>query len=232
MDKAKKFVLVAVIVSAGLAGLAILLLQAGSPQKEVTRNQSSTNSVNSTQVNSDQTLIIGNKNAPVTIVEYADYKCPECGKLHSGVGKRIRTDYIDTGKINIEFRPYPVWGEEAGKALAGSYCAQEQGKFTQYYDAMFGYMWDTHFEKGDYQKAIDPVFTEEVLQSILSNIGIDKSAYDTCLTDTKTRQAYDAAVNQAAPDGVQGTPTFIIGGQKVVGNQPYDVYATLLDIQQ
>lgn len=231
MRKAKKSIVPAVVIGIVVVGLGLLLLRGSSTQSQRTINQPSTNAATSTDT-ANQGLIIGDKNAPVTIVEYADFKCPECGKFHSGVGKRIRTEYIDTGKVNIEFRPYPVWGEEAGKALAGSYCAQEQGKFQTYYDAMFAYMWDNHFKQGDYQKAIDPVFNDGVLQSIFNSIGLDKSAYDTCLANPKTRQAYDAAVNKAAPDGIQGTPTFIIGGQKVVGNQPYDVYATLLDIQQ
>lgn len=176
-------------------------------------------------------LIIGDRDAEVSIIEYADYKCPECGKFHSSTYKQIKDEYIDTGKINIIFRPYPVYSVDGAKALAGSYCAQAQGKFEAYYDLLFSYMWENHFESGDYQKAIDPVLTDDVLAELFTSISIDKTNYDTCLVSPETETAYMDDIFLAAPDEIQGTPSFIIGGQKVVGPQPYSVFKTLLDIQ-
>ncbi len=176
-------------------------------------------------------LTIGNPNAKVTIIEYADYKCPECGKYHQSAGQQIRKDYVDTGRAKIVFRPYPVYAEDGAKALAGSYCAQNQGKFVEYHDALFEYMWVNHFRQKDYQKAIDPVLTEPVMRDILKTLGMNFDTYTACLNSEATKKAYEDDIYLAAPDEIQGTPSFIIGGQKIVGPQPYNVFKTLLDIQ-
>lgn len=190
-----------------------------------------TNADSKIQPSTSPILVIGNPDAKVTIIEYADYKCPECGKYHQSAGKQIRKDYIDTGLVKVVFRPYPVYSEDGAKALAGSYCANNQGKFKEYHDSIFEYMWVNHFEKGDYQKAIDPVLTDSVMGDLLKNSGINKEAYDICLASKDTRKVYDDDIDLAAPDEIQGTPSFIIGGQKIVGPQPYRVFKTLLDIQ-
>lgn len=224
MSKKRLPIFLVVIVCGFVAFMAWLILGSNNPN-----NQSTTNGQG--QMVDANKLIIGNPNAPITIVEYADYKCPECGKFFAGVGADIRRDYVDTGKINIEFRPFPLFGQDGAKALAGSYCANEQGKFTQYHDALFSFMWNNYFKNGDYQKAIDPVLTDSTMTVLLQDIGMDKSAYDACLNSEKTMQLFEANSLQSANDEVQGTPTVIIGGEKIVGNQPYDVYKTLLDIQ-
>jgi protein-disulfide isomerase len=175
-------------------------------------------------------LVIGDPEAPVTIIEYADYKCPECGKHHNDVGKRIIEDYVDTGIAKIVFRPFPVYSQDGAKALLGSYCAQDQGKFVEYHDAIFEYMWVNHFSDGDYQKAIDTVLTGDVMTGINSSIGIEEASYQSCLADVNTNNAYLKDIELAAPDEIQGTPTFIINGQKVVGPQVYNVFKTLIEI--
>jgi protein-disulfide isomerase len=182
-----------------------------------------------TEINFSE-LIIGDPEAPVTIIEYADYKCPECGKHHQDVGKRIIEDYVNTGIVKIVFRPFPVYSQDGARALLGSYCAQGQGKFTEYHDAIFEYMWVNHFESGDYQKAIDTVITDDVLASINSTAGIEEASFQSCLADVNTNNAYLKDIELAAPDEIQGTPTFIINGQKVVGPQVYNVFKTLIEI--
>lgn len=177
-------------------------------------------------------LIIGNPEAEITIIEYADFKCPECGKHHQDVGKRIRQDYVDSGKVKIVFRPFPVYAQDGAKALKGSYCAQNQSKFVEYHDSLFEYMWVNHFQKGDYQKAIDIVLTDEVFNTILDDVKIEKSSFYSCLVDVNTNNAYLKDIELAAPDGIQGTPSFLIAGQKIVGPQNYNVFKALLDIRQ
>ena len=175
-------------------------------------------------------LVIGDPEAPVTIIEYADYKCPECGKHHQDVGKRIIKDYVETGVVKIVFRPFPVYSQDGARALLGSYCAQDQGKFVEYHDAIFEYMWVNHFAEGDYQKAIDTVLTDDVMSGINSSIGIEESSFQSCLADVNTNNAYLKDIELAAPDDIQGTPTFIINGQKVVGPQVYNVFKTLIEL--
>lgn len=177
-------------------------------------------------------LIIGDPNAKVSIIEYSDFKCPECGKFHSGdASKKIRENYVDTGKVNIIFRPYPLYAVDGAKALAGSYCAQAQGLFENYHDTLFSYMWDNYYKNGDYQKAIDPVFTEDLMELLLLQIGINPDEYFDCLENPATETAYFDDLELAGPDDIRGTPTFIIGEQTIVGPQPYNVFQTLLELE-
>lgn len=177
-----------------------------------------------------QELVIGTPDAPATIVEYADYKCSQCNNFHQTAGKELRQQYIDAGMLKIVFRPYPVYGEDAGRALYGSYCANEQGKFTAYHDAAFDFMYDNYFSKNDYNGAIQDVFTVERLTTIATEIGMDKSQFVTCLNGDTYNEVFEKVLFASGDDEVQGTPTFIVNGQKIVGAQPFSVFKTLVDI--
>lgn len=179
----------------------------------------------------DQRLLIGDPNAPVTIVEYLDYKCPNCGKLHQTAMKDIRKNYVDTGRANIEVRPYPLFGEDSGLALYASYCAAEQGMFAAYHDKMFEYMWANYYRAGDYSAETKKLFSPERLGQLAGEAGLDAAAFTSCAGGTTHGDAYNAAVDKAAGDSVQATPTIIIGTQKVVGPQPYSTYDALLKIE-
>ena len=176
-------------------------------------------------------LLIGKATAPITIIEYGDYKCPKCNELHQKAGKDIRREWVDTGKAKIIYRPYPLFGEDSGLALYASYCAAEQGKFTAYHDKMFSYMWGNYLSKGDTDATVRKLFSPEKLGELASEAGLDASALTNCTGGRTHAAAYNTAVDKAAGDSVQGTPTLIIGGQKVVGPQPYNVYKALLEVQ-
>ncbi len=185
----------------------------------------------SSQTPTDGKLYIGNRDAKVTIVEYADYKCPKCGDFHQKAGKEIRAKYVETGQAKIEFRPFPLFGEDAGLALYGSYCANEQGKFTQYHDSVFGYMWEKYFKSGNFAAENENTLTASVLSGIATSAGLEKNAFDTCLVGDSHKTAYNQAVQLAASDSVTGTPTFIIGSEKVVGPQPFNIFKVLIDLE-
>lgn len=209
-----------------VAGLVFYMTARSNPS-----NNSTTRDIgNSQQTNTDTSrLLIGKPDAPITIVEYADYKCPECGKYHQAAGKQIREQYIDTGKANLEFRPFPLFGEDAGLALYSSYCAAEQGKFAAYYDTMFGYMWEKYYQYGNYHAASDTIFTNERLTELAEQAGLDSQTFSVCAADKTHEQSYNATVDKAASDSVQGTPSILIRSQKIVGPQPFAIYKTLLD---
>lgn len=176
-------------------------------------------------------LSIGNPEAPVTIIEYTDFKCPECNKWHQQAGAEIRRDFVETGRARLIVQPYPTFGEDAGLALYGAYCAAAQQKFDAYYTMLFSHMWQTYYKNGNYEQAAKPTFSLDVLTSLTQTAGLDHTAYRTCLENKTYERDYTAAMHSAAADEVQGTPTVIIGGRKIVGNQPYNLYKTLLDME-
>jgi protein-disulfide isomerase len=222
-------------------GLAIFILACGllivlnndTPEQVKTQTKSSEEiTAPSPRSTSTTELIIGNKSAPITIIEYGDYKCPKCNEFHQQAGKDIRREWVDTGKAKIVYRPFPLFGEDSGLALYASFCAAEQGKFAAYHDKMFGYMWTNFLSKGDTDATVRTLFSPEKLGQLAGEAGLDAAQFSTCAAGRTHATAYNAAVDKAAGDSVQGTPTLIIGGQKIVGPQPYQIYRTLLEIQE
>jgi protein-disulfide isomerase len=176
-------------------------------------------------------LVIGSAGAKVTMVEYADFKCPECGKFHQNAGQLLRKNYVDTGKLRIIFKPYPVYGDDAGKALYVSYCANEQNKFPVYHDAVFQYMWDNYYKKGDYNAAIADSLNDTVLFGITDKLGLNKKQLLACIDHNTYDNSFQKALLDSGPDEIQGTPSFLLNGEKIVGPQPYNLFKTLVDIR-
>ncbi|MCA9344405.1 DsbA family protein [Candidatus Saccharibacteria bacterium] len=190
----------------------------------------STSSADSVSNLSPDKLIIGSPGAKVTIVEYADFKCPQCGKFHQTSGQQIRQEYIDSGQANIEFRAYPFIGPDSARALRGAYCANELGAFTDYHDDVFDYMWENYYKNGDFKVEIEDILTEGVLTDIASRAGADKAKFSSCIATEDKNKLIDRDLEQSTKDSVEGTPTFIIGDQKIVGPLPFNNFKTLIDI--
>ncbi len=224
----KKLLLVISVVA--VAVIAIFLI-AGREDDNSSAN-SETASSNSEQAQQYQSeLIIGSIDAPATIIAYEDFKCPTCNQFHQNAERQIREDYVNSGKLKIIFRPYPVYDEDAGVALYGAYCANDQGRFIAYHDQLFGFMWGNYYMGGNYNAALKNIFTKEVLAAEAVKIGIDKEKFSACLAGNSHNSKFEQSLRQAASDEIQGTPSFIINGQKIVGAQPYSVFKTLVDIQ-
>ncbi|MCA9324129.1 DsbA family protein [Candidatus Saccharibacteria bacterium] len=176
-------------------------------------------------------LIIGSADAPVTLVEYADFKCPSCNQFHHGVGAQLRDEYIDSGRVRIEFRNYPFIGPDSGRAARGSYCAYDQGFFPAYHDKIYNYVWDNYYSKGDMAAEFRDILTVDTIVQIVADDIRDMSTFSACLEDTTKNKFIDADLLLGADDGVTGTPGFVIGGQKITGPSNYNTFKTLLDIQ-
>lgn len=201
------------------------------PRMSSNEPASQTSSNTQTSQNDPNTLIIGDINAPVTLVEYGDFKCPNCAKFHTSTGQGIRQDYIDSGRVKIEFRNIALIGPDSQRAAQGAFCANEQKKFTQYHDAVYEYMWNTYYEGGNYQAEFNDILTSEFLGATAEGIGTDRQTFIDCLESGKYESALQADLDQAEEDGARGTPYFVIGDQTIAGPQPYSLFKTLIDLQ-
>jgi protein-disulfide isomerase len=180
--------------------------------------------------NSKPVLLIGNPEAPVTMIEYADFKCPSCNKFFRETGAEIKKNYVDTGKVKIEFRTYPFVAPDSGVASRGAYCAQEQGIFEAYHDKVFTTLW-TQYYRDNPTLAYQNVLTIEVLAQILEDDVPDVSAFKECVSSDRMNQYIDKDLLLAADHEINGAPGFRIGEQSIVGPQNYNTFRTLLDIQ-
>lgn len=83
--------------------------------------------------------VLGNVNAPITIVEFSDYECPFCGRFFSAVESQLKGEYIDTGKVKFYYRDFPLSQIHPGaqKGAEAARCAGDQGKYWEYHDLVF-----------------------------------------------------------------------------------------------
>jgi protein-disulfide isomerase len=150
---------------------------------------------------------LGSDNAPVTVVEFADFQCPFCERFFSTTLPNLKKDYIDTGKVRLVMKdlPLPMHSSAKPAALAAQ-CATEQGKFWAMHDSLF---------KGNGQ------LKDEDLKRYAKDIGLDADRFDDCLKSNRYDSAISGEVAEANEQGITGTPTFVIGattGDVVEGN--------------
>ncbi len=148
-------------------------------------------------------LTMGNKDASVKVVEFADFQCPYCQLYWQQVEPTIIKDYISTGKISYTYSPMAFLGQESFDAAEAVYCANDQGKFWEYRDMLFAN--HTGENVGD--------FTEAKLKSFAAKLNLDTAAFNECLTSNKYQSAVDEANNYASSQGVNSTPTIIVNGK-------------------
>jgi protein-disulfide isomerase len=163
---------------------------------------------------------IGDPNAPVKIVEYADFQCPYCRLYWQDTEPQIFTSYVKTGKVYYEYRSVGGYlGEESQAAAEAAYCAGDQGKFWDYRDTLFAH-W-TGENVGD--------FTPEKLQQYAASLGLDQVAFEQCLSSGKMTARVQQDLDNAKNDGIKGTPSFIINGTIIEGAQPFAAFQQAIE---
>jgi protein-disulfide isomerase len=162
----------------------------------------------------------GNKNAKVTIIEFADFRCPFCEQFFTNTEPQIIKDYVETGKAKFAFRNFAFLGPASVVAANASECANDQGKFWDFYNYLY---------KNQPDEADTTMYNTDTLTQAAVSMGMEDGKFRSCL-DTKkndAKAAKDLADGQAA--GVSGTPTFVINGTLVVGAQPYAAIKAVID---
>lgn len=229
-----KVVLLTIGVTIGL--FIIFLLTAPTTNTTAPEDRNSSSQQSDSQTQDSRTaekpkLIIGEENAPVTIVEYGDFKCPACNQFHHTAGAEIRNTYVSDGSTNIEFRNYPFLGPDSGRAARGSYCANDQGVFTAYHDNVYNYLWDNFYTQGDSQAEFRDILTSDKLAELAGDKLRDKQLFIECVNSTKYNEFIDIDLNLGADDGITGTPGFTVNGRKINGPSNFNTFKTLIDIE-
>lgn len=168
--------------------------------------------------------IMGSSNAPITIIEFGDYQCPNCKKWFLNTKPDIVTNYIDTGKANLVFIDIAFLGKDSVPASIASYCAEEQGKY-----------WDYHSFLYSNQMSIDNGWANsDSLKGYAYNLGLNMDMFVSCLDSEKYLKRVQFNTEEAQNNGVTGTPTFFIVGpdgtqEKIVGPQPFSVFEKVIE---
>jgi len=143
--------------------------------------------------------------APVTIVEFSDFECPYCGGLFPTM-KQVEKNYPQ--QVRIVYRQFPLNNlhPHAQKAAEASLCANEQQKFWEFHDSMFGNQRELSVPDLK-QRAVD--------------LKMDTQAFNQCLDSGKYVAAIQADILEGSRNGVTGTPALFVNGRLLSGNQPY-----------
>jgi protein-disulfide isomerase len=150
--------------------------------------------------------ILGNPDAPVTIVEYASLTCPHCAHFENDVLPELKKKWIDTGKVKLVLRDYPL-DEPALRAAMIARCAPPD-RFYAYVDTFFAAQ-DKWMMARDYREA---------LARLVKLGGMSKDEFDNCLNNTKLEdRIVEGRLIASKELDVNSTPTFFINGAKFTG---------------
>jgi len=172
-------------------------------------------------VSADDDAMIGDPNAPVTIVEFSDFQCPYCSKFVTDSMGLIQSEYIDQGLVKLVFRDFPLGGHpNAHVASETAECVRAQSDDLTYFvmhDAIFA-------NQAAWSALEDPI--EYFVGLASETAGVDVSS---CLENGEMAEEVDADFAAGRSYGVTGTPTFFVNGKKLVGAYPFDVIKELID---
>jgi len=154
----------------------------------------------------------GPASAPVTIVEFSDFQCPFCSRLLPTMAE-VEKKYGD--KVRVVFRQFPLsFHQNAQKAAEASLCAQDQGKFWEMHDAMFGD-----------QNALGV----DQLKAKAAGLGMNADKFNKCLDSGEKAAAIQADQKAGAEAGVSGTPAMFVNGRFINGAVPIDQITPIID---
>ena len=167
--------------------------------------------------------ILGESSADITILEWGDYQCTFCYRFHESSLNTIVEDYVDTGKVRLVFKDFPLNGPDSILAAEASYCADDQGKYWNYHDELYD-NWG-----GERTGWI----TRDSLNQFATTVKLNLEKFNSCLDEQKYRQRVLEMYQFGQEIGIDATPSFLIfNDEKVIkirGNQPIEVFIRTLD---
>ena len=182
------------------------------------------------EISADNDPIIGNPDAPITIIEFSDFQCPFCARFHIQTLPTIMEEYIEKGDVKLVFRDFPLQSihPNAVPASVAAECANEQGKFKQMHDILF--------EKQNEWSNLETVYAIDLFNQYSEQINLEQEQFSSCLSTAKYVKEIQNDLNDGRTYGVTGTPGFFIGNQEMgfvelKGAQPFESFKKVIDRQ-
>lgn len=165
-----------------------------------------------------QGILKGNPDAPVQVIEFADFECPACANFATITGPDVMTRLVETGEVAFRFMDLPLTDIHPNSVPAhnAAHCANEQGKFWEMHDQLFAgqFDWNTQATRNPKAKFKD----------YAGAIGLNVSQWEECYDSGRMLAQILANREEAVRMRVGSTPTFIIGNRMVPGSVPYDQF--------
>ncbi|WP_160668527.1 DsbA family protein [Pseudarthrobacter sp. ATCC 49987] len=216
-------------------GIAVLLLfvgllsyQGAAAQKDATEQQQQSQDPKSpagekldmSRRKAGDPTAIGSQDAPVILVEYADYRCPFCGLFSRDTLPPLVAKYVDRGDLRVEWRDLPVFGAESSAAAVAGRAAGEQGRFWEFNKAVY----TIAPERGHAE------LPRERLVQLAGDAGVpDLKKFEADLDSADLKAAVSKDAQEAASLGATGTPTFLVNDTPLVGAQPMASFEKAID---
>lgn len=167
-------------------------------------------------------LAMGDVDAPVVLINYSDYRCPFCGKFARDVEPELVRDFVEQGKLRIEWRDLPIFGDQSMLGARAGRAAAEQGKFWEFNAAVYA----AAPERGHAE------LNEENLVEFAREAGVpDLDAFREAMNSDRFDRDIAKDAEEASLIGINSTPSFIVGDKAVVGAQPREVFIDAIESQ-
>ena len=166
----------------------------------------------------DGSMILGNSDAKITVVEFGDYQCTFCYKFHNDVMKKINAKYIKSGDVNFVYKDFPLNGAASILASEASYCAQQQGRFWEYHHMLYD----------NWAGENTGWITNNVLLGFARDTGLDLEEFNFCMNNSIFHQKVLDNGRFGKKINIDATPSFLIfsGNEvyRIIGAQPFEKF--------
>lgn len=161
---------------------------------------------------------LGSPDAPVTMIEFSSLTCPHCADFHTETLPKLKEQYIDTGKLRLVFRDFPLDPLAMGAAML-AHCVQP--------DRYFGFLDALFRSQSTWAGSQQPI---EELERLSRFAGLGKAEFQACLENRELMEALQQQAQTAkAEHDIQSTPTFIIEDERIEGALPFEEFQSVID---
>ena len=167
--------------------------------------------------------VLGEEDAPVTMVAYEDFQCPFCKRFEEGAVPQIVSNYVDNGQVKIIWKDRPLtnrhpWAKPAAEAMECVYREGGNDSFWTLKDKVFSN-----------QNQLSTSNAQSQIKSWAAEEGVSESAIQTCIDNGDAMSEVEADSQEGQELGASGTPTSFVNGQKLVGAQPFSRFETVIE---
>lgn len=183
----------------------------------------STNIISSTFM-ANGSPILGDPNAPITLIEFGDYQCHFCNVHFHNTEHSLLENFIDTGKVKMIFKDFTIIGPDSVNAAHGTHCANDQGKFWEYHDILYN----------NWTGENNGWASSDNLLRFAQEVELNVDQWSDCMIDERYSQIISNSNKDARDLGITGTPAFFVIGPdnkitRISGAQPYDSFEKIFN---
>ncbi|MCM2390935.1 DsbA family protein [Streptomyces albipurpureus] len=166
-------------------------------------------------------LAVGRADAPVVMIEYADFLCGYCGKFARDTEPELIKEYVDKGVLRIEWRNFPIFGQESEDSARAAWAAGQQGRFWQFHSAAYA--------EGEKEKG----FSKGRLKELAKRAGVpDLNRFAKDLDSEAAKASVSRDQEEAYGLGATSTPSFLVNGRPLAGAQPMESFTQAIEAAQ